>query len=478
MRLFMAVFSAALLLGAFSPVVTATSTGCEWVAMNENFRAAKGTARCWGIRALMVDKQGTLYAGGTFVDTAGDTIRCIARREGSTWVPLGKNLDGYVNAIIFDTSDMLFAGGILTVNGTTATGIAKWNGIAWDTVGSSKTGVVYDLALDTAGNLLAAGDLDFQSGSQHIYKVGKWNGAMWSPVLGTLTINGHVNTIGVTHTALVIGGNFSLGPYCGFSDSIRSIFSLKWNGQVDCYSDHLCQDVDLNGKPLNGDVYKIAISKDMSKIWYAGRFVTINGILHYGFNAPIDPMFSGPGAFARSVGLAVEPVGSDGVFLAGGYTTGTRSTSIQYLGSYFPDFNPLMAVYSTKGSIEHLAYDSIYNRIYLAGRFDTAGKLYSPYLARIDLFKNPPSRIDPHFKKHPVSGQVAAKVIGNRLCISGLPAGTIGVVFYSFRGQLLKASEINSTFDHYLIPFPQVAHNATICRVTAGKLEHVFVVGR
>ncbi len=410
------------------------------------------------------------------MDTAGDTIGCIAKLDGTNWVRLGQNLSGFVNVMIFDAADKLYAGGILTVDGTMATGIARWDGVRWDTLGVSRTGEVKDFTSDTAGNLLAAGDLDFSAGSQHIYGVGKWNGLAWLPVLGTLSIPGHIYTIGVSHTSLVIGGNFSL-PACGPGDTVRSILFLKWDGHIDCYADYSCEEVDNNGKPINGDVYKIAVSSDLSKVWYAGRFVTINGILHYGFNKSIDPMFSAPGAYARSVGLAVEPVGNDGVFLAGGYGTPT-STSLQYVGSCFPDFNYLMAASSTNGNVRHLAFDSLYNRIYIAGSFDTAGKQYSPYLARVDLAKAVSSANDVRLEASAISGQIGAKLVGDRMRYYGLPAGTARMAFYSLAGRFLKAFEVIGTSGSCSITFPRMVHNATICRVTAGRREYVFMVGR
>ena len=70
---------------------------------------------------------------GSSTDTGGTS----EAGEAGHWSALGLGMDGQVDALAFDSSGNLYAGGAFaTAGGTSVNCVAKWDGSSWSALGS------------------------------------------------------------------------------------------------------------------------------------------------------------------------------------------------------------------------------------------------------------------------------------------------------------------------------------------------------
>jgi hypothetical protein len=136
---------------------------------------AKWNGRAWSalasgmngqVNSLVFDSSSNLYAGGNFTTAGGATVNYIAKWNGSAWSALGSGMNGVVYSLAFDSSWNLYAGGAFTSAGGLAVNyISKWNGTNWFALASGVSGIgdgygpsVNALAFDSSSNLYAGGD--------------------------------------------------------------------------------------------------------------------------------------------------------------------------------------------------------------------------------------------------------------------------------------------------------------------------------
>lgn len=103
-----------------------------WRGTGRGLRCANSRKGNLAVAALIVDRQGRLYAGGTF-DTAGSAAaRNLALWDGATWSSVGGGVDSAVTALALDSNGFL-----LVSNSTGGTGIRRWKDGAWETLPNS-----------------------------------------------------------------------------------------------------------------------------------------------------------------------------------------------------------------------------------------------------------------------------------------------------------------------------------------------------
>ncbi|MCS6908742.1 MAG: hypothetical protein RML93_12795 [Anaerolineales bacterium] len=132
----------------------------------ENWDASIGSINLTRtVHSLAFDHQ-YLYLGEGF----GTGDRHIRRWDGSQWKTIDKT-DGQVLALLVDRNGNLYAGGYFTRTDTCnlCKRIARWDGFSWSALGNGITGEVLSLAKDSQGNLYAGGD----------FGVKRWNGTTW-----------------------------------------------------------------------------------------------------------------------------------------------------------------------------------------------------------------------------------------------------------------------------------------------------------
>lgn len=134
-----------------------------------------------------VDPAAPLYAGGLFTLMGGvaDTVG-IAKWVPSTatWSPMGTGIsNGEVRALAVDAQGNIYAGGSFTTMGgvTGTTYIAKWNGTTWEALGSGLAGGgygVFSMVIGKDGNLYVGGGFA-TAGGKASNGFAIWNGSDW-----------------------------------------------------------------------------------------------------------------------------------------------------------------------------------------------------------------------------------------------------------------------------------------------------------
>ncbi len=180
------------------------------------------------VRALTMDEQGNLYAGGGFVAAGGVGASRIARWDGSAWHPLGSGMNHWVYALAVDGQGNLYAGGdFTTAGGVDANHIARWDGNAWHPLGSGVEGAyptVWALAFDGQGNLYVGGNFT-SAGDQHARNIARWDGSAWH-VLGS-GVNYFVYTLAPDRQGnLYAGGKFT------YAGSVMTPYVARWDGSA------------------------------------------------------------------------------------------------------------------------------------------------------------------------------------------------------------------------------------------------------
>jgi hypothetical protein len=154
--------------------------GATWSALGEGMGSEDAIPQ---VRALAVDGQGNLYAGGNFTIAGGMAANYIARWDGSVWSALGRGMDDQVTELAVDPQGNLYAAGWFKRAGDVeANGIARWDGSSWSALGSG-TNQVEAIAIGQEGDLYAAGMFFIPSDSSaNAYYIARWDGSTWSPL--------------------------------------------------------------------------------------------------------------------------------------------------------------------------------------------------------------------------------------------------------------------------------------------------------
>ncbi len=114
-----------------------------------------------------------LYVGGSF-NVAGETVaNNIARWDGTTWLPLGRGMNGPVNALAVYKGELIAAGAF-------ANRIARWDGKSWLPLGSGMNNSVFALT-EYNGELIAGGYFTTAGGTT-VNHIARWDGTIWSPL--------------------------------------------------------------------------------------------------------------------------------------------------------------------------------------------------------------------------------------------------------------------------------------------------------
>ena len=98
-----------------------------------------GSGSTYYVYALAIGLDGSLFAGGQFTVIGGVGANNIARWDGTNWHPLGDGIQGSqvnltcgVLALVVGKDGILYAGGhFTTAGGAPAYNIARWDGVIW-----------------------------------------------------------------------------------------------------------------------------------------------------------------------------------------------------------------------------------------------------------------------------------------------------------------------------------------------------------
>lgn len=243
------------------------STG-QWLPMDGGFWADGwfGTGNTW-VRSMTV-LNGELIAGGRFTYSAENDCRNVARWDGSHWQPLGAGVGTLaagdeVRALAVYQGEVIAAGSFTQSGGQTVRRIARWNGSAWQELGGG-IGDGEVRAMAVYNNELFVGGTFSQAGGQPANRIARWNGAKWQSV-GTGVIGDHVsafvNYLGKLHVA----GKFLNAGGLGVANIARWN-GVNWESLGSGASDSILGLTVYNGELIAGGYFTSAGSVPVNKI--------------------------------------------------------------------------------------------------------------------------------------------------------------------------------------------------------------------
>lgn len=309
------------------------------------------------VNVVAVDNTGTIFVGGEFQTADFEYVYFIAKWNGIRWIRLGEALNGFVNAIAFDSNNNLYAGGAFTgthapITLTNLNGIARFDGEDWFALDNGVVlGGVAAIVVDKTDNVYIGGD--FASvGSVPVadtQNIAKWDGTAWVS-LGTGGANDIVKTLTFdSNDNLIAGGSFTnIG---GASASRIAIYTGSWS------------ELGTSGLPADVNTV-ITVGTDV----YAGGY----------FNSPtyIAKLIGGLGAWT-SIGLiagsTINTIFSEGTDLyVGGDFSGAAGVSdtqniAKYDGTTWSSLGPT----GTTDAVMSINYHD--NILYVGGLFNGVG---------------------------------------------------------------------------------------------------------
>jgi hypothetical protein len=361
-----------------------------------------------GVSALAVFDDGTgpaLYAGGGFTTAGGVAANFIAKWNGSNWSPLGSGIGGggvtpvyALTAFDDGTGPALYAGGYFsTAGGAAASHIAKWNGSSWSPLGigvGPGLSVVAALAVfdNGSGRALYVGGRFMTAGGVATHAIAKWDGSIWSPLAGGLSVmsgsnDPNVNALAVfddgNGPALCAGGEFAGAGRVAANDIAR------WRGSS----------WSALGSGMNGGVGALTAFDDGTgpALYAGGSFTGAGGVAANcvakwngsSWSALASGMSWVNGGLEVSVhALTVFDDGGGPALYAGGEFTAAGGVAANYIARWdgsswsplgsgigFPMSNPSVSALTTFDDGGGLA-------LYAAGAFATAGGVAANSIAK------------------------------------------------------------------------------------------------
>lgn len=192
-----------------------------------------------GIRAL-IEHNGELIAGGSFLEAGGVACNNVAAWDGSAWHPLGDGLVAEMTGTSTTVWDLFFyngrliAGGNFDKSGTTQTNyIAQWNGTSWQPLAEGMGGTSgyssWVFALGEYNGFLIAGGGFTIAGSNNANGAASWDGNSWIDISSVYGggINGTVRSVVSYNGDIIAGGYFSMAGK-DFCESIARWHDSRW----------------------------------------------------------------------------------------------------------------------------------------------------------------------------------------------------------------------------------------------------------
>jgi len=181
-----------------------------------------GTASTTVITSVVIDRDGIVYIGGTFLNwqTDGDQDR-VAQFDGTTWTELvaGGITNGQVNVMELGLDGKtIYIGGTFT---TPQTRICYYSGGALHAMASGSAGTVYAILASRSGHVYIGGDISPEY-------VARWDGNTWLTVGGG--VNNVVYMIEERYDGLIIMAGSFTTTSTGSTDSRTVKHYAYWNG--------------------------------------------------------------------------------------------------------------------------------------------------------------------------------------------------------------------------------------------------------
>lgn len=197
-------------------IITYNPDSGEWQTLGEGFDD--------DVLALAVLPDGTLVAGGSFIQSGSTVVSHISKWDGSEWIPIGNGFDDDVHALAVLHGGELIAGGMFSSSGNVVTEmIARWNGSGWQPMNIGSTGQVDDLTVLSDGRLLASGRF-IEMNRTRTGPVASWDGQNWSQLIPGLSSGRILSTAEMPNGDVFIGGSVFR------KDGVEYLRIARWDG--------------------------------------------------------------------------------------------------------------------------------------------------------------------------------------------------------------------------------------------------------
>jgi hypothetical protein len=175
--------------------------------------------------STICEYKGSIYVGGNFCNTVGDTNSSILRWDGAIWHSVGGGIQGlsvHINSMVVYKGELYVAGYFFKKDGNIGDDIQRWNGTNWKGVGGGVGGYgqIFQLMIYN-DKLYALGSYDKIGGIPTAY-IAEWDSIKWC-------------SLGSTFDNVITGGciyNDSLYICGGFKkiDNTPIYQIAKWMG--------------------------------------------------------------------------------------------------------------------------------------------------------------------------------------------------------------------------------------------------------
>jgi uncharacterized delta-60 repeat protein len=298
-------------------------------AIDTTFTTNTGTGFNASPRAIAIQSDGKIVAGGVFTTFNGVTVNRIVRlnsdgtRDTTFTTNTGTAFDSTVNSIAIQSDGKIVIGGnFTTFNGTTVNRIVRLNTDGTrDTTFTTNTGTAFDsevrsIATQSDGKIVCGGEFFSFNGVtvNGIVRLNSNGTRDTTFTLNTDILENSIFAIAIQSDGKIIcGGDFF--TYSGAT--VRYIVRLNTDGTMDTTF------TTNNGTGLNFSVRSIAIQSD-GGIVIGGEFATFNGvtanrIVRLNSDGTRDTTFTtGTGFNFQINSIAIQ---SDGKIIVGGFFT-------------------------------------------------------------------------------------------------------------------------------------------------------------
>jgi hypothetical protein len=376
--------------------------------------------------------KGKLYAGGNFPALGADLApQGVAVFEGNTWKSIGAvNSYGMVEALRFDTAGILIAGGRFdSIGGIRAKNIAQWDGRAWSAMDSVATGIepIRILEVDEKNVIYGAGNARLDEGSTRFSCYYSINILAWKGKAASVFEEERFREC-----------TCDICPYRNRGiDAMAANFAngLLYSGVIGNYDIRNIDNTSNLNRELT-EVTAIAVTRE-GTIFLAGKVPSRFGSTSYKVLRQIT--------WAPSGGVVKDTaLGSDEAYDE--FAT-DKQGNLFFARRYDPSIKvwngkSVKSLGYVKGTLHSMVVDDDLGRLYVGGEFDTAGGIFSPMVAAIDLHR---TAVAAKPLGSPAYTDIRIRSARNRLLVSG-PSGGL-VYIHSLSGRLLKTGVCGMPID-------------------------------
>lgn len=235
--------------------------GSTWKPLGGEIQNARYASE---VRTLALHNGG-LTVGGTFSAWGGVGTAGVARWNGSEWESLGGGISGQVLALTVYNGDLIAGGSFITGGAVGIDSVARWNGVAWQSLGSGMGYTPRVRSLAVYENELIVGNRMYRSGDDVVAEILAWNGEAWRPLGGGMT-GSAAGPYPEIYTLTAYQGELIAGGYFTTAGGVTANGVASWNG--------------TRWQPLGNGIYGTvwALTVYNGELIAGGSFPSVDGV--------------------------------------------------------------------------------------------------------------------------------------------------------------------------------------------------------